>query len=383
VANVAPSRTLTTAAPTTYQRDTWSALAVMLITKVLILALGIIAYAVINDTAFPSLRAALGVWNLWDAPHYLDLARYGYEATGERADWLVFYPLYPWLTRLVGAPFGDYLIGAFLVTTVASFVAVVLLYRLVRLDHDAATANRAVWFFCIFPTAYILHIGYTESLFMVLVLGAFLAARGERWPLVALLGALACLTRVNGLLLLPALAIEPLILLWRTRRFDPRWLWLAAIPLGFVGYLLLNYRVTGDPFAFLTITRERWYKSIAPPWAGVGAMLASLRWRPPFEVWTVVWQQALFLAIGVAGAVAAWLRLRPSYAVWTTLNLLIFTSTSFVLSVPRYSLILFPLVILAALLARHPLWLAGLTIASLLLMATLAILFVLQRGMAY
>jgi len=51
--------------------------------------------------------------------------------------------------------------------------------------------------------------------------------------------------------------------------------------------------------------------------------------------------------------------------------------------VPRYSLILFPLVILAALLARHPLWLAGLTIASLLLMATLAILFVLQRGMAY
>jgi len=383
VATAAPSRNLTTGAPTTYQRDTRSALAMMLITKVLILALGVIAYQVIDDTAFPSLRAALGVWNLWDAPHYLDLAQYGYETTGERANWLVFYPLYPWLTRLVGTPLGDYLVGAFVVTTIASFVAVVLLYRLVRLDHDAATANRAAWFFCIFPTAYILHIGYTESLFIALVLGAFLAARGERWPLVGLLGALACLTRVNGLLLLPALAIEPLLLLWRTRRFDPRWLWLAAIPLGFVGYLALNYRVTGDPFAFLTITRERWYKSFAPPWTGVGAMLASRGWRPPFEVWTVVWQQALFLVIGVAGAVAAWLRLRPSYAVWVTLNLLLFTSTSFVLSVPRYSLILFPLPLLAALLARRPLWLAGFTAASLLLLATLAILFVLQRGMAY
>jgi hypothetical protein len=383
VANVAPSRKAPIATPTTYQRDTWSALAVMLITKVLLVALGIVAFQIINNTALSSLHAALGVWNLWDAPHYLDLARYGYESTGERADWLVFYPLYPWLTRLAGAPFDDYLIGAFLVTTIASFVAVVLLYRLVRLDHDAATAGYAVWFFCIFPTAYILHIGYTESLFMVLVLGAFLAARAGSWPLVALLGALACLTRVNGLLLLPALAIEPLLVLWRTRRFDPRWLWLAAIPLGFAGYLLLNYRVTGDPFAFLAITRERWYKSFAPPWVGVGSMLSSASWRPPFEVWTVVWQQALFLVIGVAGAIAAWLRLRPSYAVWVTLNLVLFTSTSFVLSVPRYSLILFPLPILAALLARRPLWLAGLTVASLLLLATLAILFVLQRGMAY
>jgi len=383
VATATPSRKAPTEAPTTYGRDTWSALAMMLITKVLLLTLGIVAYQVIEDTAFPSFRAALGVWNLWDAPHYLDLAQYGYEATGDRANWLVFYPLYPWLTRLVGTPVGDYLIGAFLVTTGASFVAVALLYRLVRLDHDAATANYAVWFFCIFPTAYILHIGYTESLFMVLVLGAFLAARGERWPLVGLLGALACLTRVNGLLLLPALAIEPLLLLWRTRRFDPRWLWLAAIPLGFLGYLALNYRVTGDPFAFLTITRDRWYKSFAPPWVGVGSMLASLGWRPPFEVWTVVWQQVLFLVIGVAGAIAAWLRLRPSYAVWVTLNLILFTSTSFVLSVPRYSLILFPLPLLAALLARRPLWLAGLTAASLLLLATLAILFVLQRGMAY
>ena len=383
MATATPSRQKTTGGPTTYRADTWSALATMLITKVLILGLGIIAFAVITDTAYPSLHAALGVWNLWDAPHYLDLAQYGYEATGDRADWLVFYPLYPWLTRLVGAPFGDYLVGAFLVTTIASFLAVALLYRLVRLDHDAATANRTVWFFCIFPTAYILHIGYTESLFIALILATFLAARAGRWPLVALLGALACLTRVNGLLLLPALVIEPLILLWRTRRFDPRWLWLAGIPLGFVGYLLLNYRVTGDPFEFLAITRDRWYKSFAPPWVGVGAMLSSASWRPPFELWTVVWQQALFLVIGIAGAIAAWLRLRPSYAVWVTLNLLLFTSTSFVLSVPRYSLILFPLPLLAALLSRRPLWLAGLTAASLLLMAALAILFVLQRGMAY
>lgn len=383
MAKDAQARSAARGAPTPYRHGTWSALATLLIVKILSLSLGIIGYQIITDNPLPNLHAALNVWNLWDAPHYLDLAQYGYEVGGERGNWLVFYPLYPWLTRLVGAPLGDYLLGAFLVTTVASFIAVALLYRLVRLDDDAATANRAVWFFCIFPMSYILHIGYTESLFIALVLGTFLAARAERWPLVGLLGALACLTRVNGLLLLPALAIEPLLLWWRTRHFDPRWLWLAAIPLGFGGYLLLNYRVTGDPFAFLTLTRERWYKSFAPPWVGIGAMLSSRTWRPPFEVWTVVWQQVLFLAIGVAGAIAAWLRLRPSYALWMTLNLLLFTSTSFILSVPRYSLILFPLFILGALLGRRPLWLAGLTAASLLLMGMLELLFVLQRGMAY
>ena len=359
------------------------ALVTFLIVKLLTLGLGAIGYQILNDTALPSWRDWLAIWNLWDAPHYLDLAQYGYEATGERADWLVFYPLFPWLTRLVGLPFGDYLLGAFIVSTIASVIMVVLLYRLVRLDHDAATANRTIWFLAIFPTAYILHIGYTESLFIALVLGAFLAARANRWPLVALLGALACLTRVNGLLLIPALAIEPALQLWHTRRFDRRWLWLAAIPLGFGGYLLLNHRVTGDPFAFLTIMRERWFKSMALPWTGIGAMFASRSLRPPFEIWTVIWQQALFIAIGLVGAVAAWRWLRPSYAVWIALNLVLFTSTSFILSVPRYSLILFPLPILCALLARRPLWHNALTACSLLLLLLLALLFLMQRGMAY
>jgi Gpi18-like mannosyltransferase len=359
------------------------ALVTMLIAKLLTLMLGAISYQVLTDTLLATPRDWLAVWNLWDAPHYLDLAQYGYEATGERADWLVFYPLFPWLTRLVALLFNDTLIAAFVVSTIASFVAAALLYRLARLDHDDATANRAVWFLALFPTAYILHIGYTESLFLALVLGAFLAARSERWPLVAILGALACLTRVNGLILVPALAIEPAIQLWRTRRFDPRPLWLAVVPLGFVGYLALNYRVTGDPFAFLAITRERWYKSFAPPWTGIGSMIESLSWRPPFEIWTVVWQQALFIVLLAVAAVAAWRWLRPAYAVWIALNLFIFTSTSFILSVPRYSLILFPLPILLALLARRPLWNSALTACSAMLLAILAVLFLMQRGMAY
>ena len=47
-------------------------------------------------------------------------------------------------------------------------------------NMQAAVAMRAAWFLLIFPTAYFLHIGYTESLFLALVLGSFLAARTDR-----------------------------------------------------------------------------------------------------------------------------------------------------------------------------------------------------------
>lgn len=364
-------------------RGEWSALATLVIVKVLVLALGAIGYQIFMEERLPSLGAAFAIWDRWDAPHYLDLARYGYAATGEQSLFIVFYPLFPWLTRLVGRPLGDYLAGAFIVSTVASLVAVVLLYRLVRLDYDEAVAQRAVWFFCIFPASYFLHIGYTESLFIALTLAVFLAARAGRWPFVALLGALACLSRVNGLALVPALGVEVLARYWQTRRWEWGWLWIGAVPLGFVGYLLLNYRVTGDPLAFLTVTREHWYKSFAPPWSGIDAMFRSLTWRPLVDQLTVVWQQAFFIVLIAVAAVAAWLRLRPAYATWVTINLLLITGTSFILSVPRYSLILFPLFILFAQLGARPHWFQALTVWSLLLLALLATLFVLQRGMAY
>jgi len=79
---------------------------------------------------------------------------------------------------------------------VASMFVAPLLYRLVRHDEDASVALRSAWFLLIFPTAYFLHIGYTEALFMALVLGSFLAARTERWWLAGLIGGLAALALI-------------------------------------------------------------------------------------------------------------------------------------------------------------------------------------------
>src|SRR6185295_9838523 len=165
----------------------------------------------------------------------------GYVADGPERFNLVFYPLYPWLVRAAAYITCNYLTAVFVVSGIASVAAALLLQRLARLDESPAVARNAVWFLLIFPTSYFLHIGYTESLFLALTLGCILAARLNKWWLAGLLGALASLTRVNGLLLAPVLVVEALSQLNLKRRIDFRWLWIGIVPSGFLAYLWLNY----------------------------------------------------------------------------------------------------------------------------------------------
>jgi hypothetical protein len=54
-----------------------------------------------------------------------------------------------------------------------------------------------------FPTAFFLFAGYTESVFLVFTLSAWLLARHQKWGLAGLTGGLASLTRFSGALLTP------------------------------------------------------------------------------------------------------------------------------------------------------------------------------------
>lgn len=335
---------------------------------ILVIKALVLGFAVVSvETLFDQEPRWHQMWNRWDAVHYLGLAENGYTRPGESGhNSLVFYPLYPWLTRIAAVFTRDYLAGAFVVSGVASVASGLLLQRLVALDFPAAVARNAVWFLFIFPTSYFLHISYTESLFIALTLGCILAARTDRWLLAGLLVALACLTRVNGLLLMPVLVVEVAQRWWQTRRIDWRWAWIGLGVVGFVIYLLINYRLTGDAFAFSKIMEKHWFKKFAPPWIGVR------------DVWLRVFgvnlaeglHEFFYIVLGFVCTLWCWIRLRPSYAVWMTLNWLLVNSTSFVLSVPRYTLALFPIFILFAELGtKRPLFYTIVTVWSLLSLA--------------
>ncbi|HEY2975811.1 MAG TPA: glycosyltransferase family 39 protein [Pyrinomonadaceae bacterium] len=349
-------------------------IAIVVSIKALFFLFAVQSYQVLQNQRVVGVRGWLEIWNRWDALNYQKLAQFGYSATGERQPLLVFYPLYPWTVRLVAFVTRDYLVSAFIVSTLASLVTAVLLLRLVELDYSKVLAQRAVWFLFIFPTSYFLHIGYTESLFLMLVLSCLFAARKQRWLLAGLFSALACLTRANGIVLVPVLMAEAANQYWTARRWQWQWLWIGVAGFGFAGYLLLNKHVTGDAFAFTSYMQQFFGKSLSPPWTGIDNAIGSLS-RDPAEAEMIGTQEVLFIALGLACTVVSWFKLRPAYSVWMTGNWLLFVSVSFVLSVPRYTLTMFPIYILFSMLAARRVWLAVLTFWSILYLAFFASLF--------
>jgi hypothetical protein len=356
------------------RRHEWRVLAIVISIKALLFLFAGQSYQVLQDQRATGLRGWLEIWNRWDALNYQKLAQFGYSASGEMRPLLVFYPLYPWTVRLLALITRDYLLSGLIISTLASLVAAIVLLRLVELDFSRELAQRAVWFLFVFPTSYFLHIGYTESLFLMLTLSCVYSARKQRWLLAAVFGALACLTRANGLVLGPVLVAEAAHQYWTSGRWQWRWLYIPLIVLGFGGYLLLNKHVTGDAFAFSSLMQQFFSKSLSSPLTGIDNALGSLS-RAPTEAEMIGMQEVLFIALGLVCTIVSWIKLRPAYSVWMTGNWLLFVSVSFVLSVPRYTLTMFPIYILFSMLAARRVWLAVITLWSILYLSFFASMF--------
>jgi hypothetical protein len=352
--------------------DDWLVVGWVLGIKILLLIFGVRSFQMLEDERVPVRLGWLEIWNRWDALHFQRLAHDGYSAADKFKAW--FYPLYPWTVKVAALITGDLLVAAFVVSAVASLFAAILLRRLVEGDHSADIARRAVWFFLIFPTAYVLHIGYSESLFLALTIGSIFAARKERWWLAGTLGAFSWMTRANGIVLLPTLVVEA-VHQWLTgKRWRWQWLWIGIVPLGFVVYLFLNRRVSGDPFAFLKMRGELFHMSFSWPWVGIQSAIGNLR-RSPNQAEILGGQELFFTILGLVCAIASWIKLRPSYATWISANWLLLASVTFIESMPRYALAMFPIFILFARLSESRFWSGLITVWSILFLAIFSSLF--------
>jgi mannosyltransferase PIG-V len=349
--------------------DDWLVLGWVLAINLLLHFFAATSVRVFDNHPVQGLSGWLELFNHWDAPHYLRVAQLGYTAK----DVLVF-PLFPWCVRMLAYICGNYLISAFIVSTVASAVAAVLLRRLVERESPA-DARRTVWFFVIFPTAYFLFAPYTESLFLALAFGCLLAARRERWDVAGPLGAVCAMTRANGLALLLTLAVEAVSQFLEQKRWRWQWLWICVVPIGFVVYLGVNASATGNAFAFGHAKKEMFYTTLSWPWVGINHVIGDTH-RAPSQAEIVGVQELIFIALGFVCTILSWLKLRPMYSVWMTVNWLGITSLTFVQSAPRYSLPMFPIMMLFALAARNRFWNGVITIWSLLFLALFSILFV-------
>ena len=200
----------------------------------------------------------------WDGWYYLGIVRDGYQAlpvSGAYSN-LAFPPLYPALVKTLALPFPGFEgVIAVVLSNVAFLVALGLLVRLGAPYLGRRRAGMAAGLLAIYPFASVFAMAYTESLFLLLIVGAFLAAeRGHRsWAGLCL--ALAVLCRLQGIALVLPLAI---IMLrqdgWRPRASQA---WLLLGPLAALGFLAYVGSVTGTATAYLD-AQQAWGR------AGIG-----------------------------------------------------------------------------------------------------------------
>jgi Mannosyltransferase (PIG-V) len=220
--------------------------------------------------AFGDLLVAPGA--RWDSVWFLDIAQDGYGGSGDRA---AFFPLYPLLVKAGGVLIGSPLVAAILISSAAFLVGMVALHRLAEIEVGPEAARWAVLSLALFPGSLWFSAAYSESLFLMVSVGAVLMARRERWALAGGLGALGAATRSAGLLL-----VIPLALLWwdahRQGRARPRSAaWLAVVPLGLVAYCGF-LAAAGERFDAPFSAQDTWHRTLAGPWVGVadGAVAA-------------------------------------------------------------------------------------------------------------
>ncbi len=327
-------------------------------------------------------------WANFDGIHYLTIAEKGYIGTGLIQ---AFFPGFPFLMIAFNWLTANSLVSGLLVANLSLMAVLPLWFFLVKHDYgkDAAKMSLALWL--LFPTAFFLGAVYSESLFMVLVLGSFLAARTQRWWLAGILVALASATRVVGVLLVPALLLELLLQesalekgritlaklktgIWSVvSKKKSAVLWILAGMVGLIAYMIFLNGEFHDPLYFLHVQSEfgagRQETLVTYPQVVWRYFKILVTYRPFDLKYYAFVQEAVVGVLGLVCLLWSVRSVRWSYALFALGAFLVPTVTGTFSSVPRYYLVCFPFFIWLALRMKTRRWLmwSYLLVSSLLL----------------
>jgi hypothetical protein len=294
----------------------------------------------------------LTTWANFDGVHYLTIIEKGYKGTGLIQ---AFFPLYPLIVGTLSfGVLNPIVVGV--IISLASFAgAIYYLYHLVLMTESPKVAGRVLWLLLLFPTSFFFGALYTESLFLLLVVGCFYAWEKKRYGLAGVIGLLAASTRLVGVFLVPALLISFIgrknfnLTLLRDKRF-----WSALLPItGILAYMAYLQIVFGDPLLFYSVQTDFG----ADRATETLVFYPQVVWRYAKMLGTVDITSTLYYRIllellsglfGLLGLVWSFWVTKKSWAVFGLLALLLPTLTGTFSSMPRYLLPLFPLYIVLA-----------------------------------
>jgi hypothetical protein len=316
-------------------------------------------------------------WLYWDGGHYLTIALNGY--TFYDVEWpnIAFFPLYPLLIRLfLPVTAGDAGVAALLVSHLALFCALLLLYDLLARDFNSAIAYRTLILVLVFPTSLFFVAAYSESLAFALSVAVLWAVRRQRWWLAGVAGFFLTLTRLPGVMVAPLIALTYLQHHnWRWHALHADILAVLLPPLGLALFMLYQWLEFGTPVAFM-LAQRNWDSHVSPPWVIPQNLFMWIRDavspRPMLIFQAIVWASFIGLTL-----LAFW-RLPLPYGLLALLMLVPPYLQNRVHALPRYVLLAFPAFVILAIFAER-LWIRRLVIGILVPLVAIAVLLFVNR----
>ncbi|WP_369032912.1 MULTISPECIES: mannosyltransferase family protein [Streptomyces] len=201
----------------------------------------------------------------WDSVWYTRVAElgYGYEVrlpNGDVHSNLAFFPLLPWLERLLASATPmSYADAGFAVSIVASLAAAWGVFAVADHVYGRRAGVCAVLLWAVLPVGIVQSMAYSESLFTALAAWSLYAVLTGRWLTAGTLALLAGLTRPVGLAVVAAVWTAAIASHLQGVRNQGEPVWRRALamliaPLGAAGYVLwVGHRTGKGPFGYLDV----------------------------------------------------------------------------------------------------------------------------------
>lgn len=291
-------------------------------------------------------------WANFDGEHYLSIALSGYKQYQQ-----AFFPLFPWLISILMNIFGDNVLGGaisgLLITSICFPLALIFLYKLVRLDYSSKFALGVILVLLLYPASFYFNAVYNESLFLMLIVLSFYFFRTKHFFWASIFGFFASTTRVFGVLIFISFLIE--VLVYRIPIKKAYWLFL--IPFGLLSYMTYLYYSVGDPLAFYNlqlIVGEQHQRGIVllPQviFRYLKMIFGTEALNPLFT--TILFELAVGIVFSLLPLVGLFYRVRLSYLFFSIMGFILPTIQGSFSSLPRYVLILFPSFIVLTLMIK-------------------------------
>lgn len=302
------------------------------------------------------------IWSFanFDGVHYLGIAQGGYWAQYTQA----FFPLYPLLIKIFSfVTLGNLIIAGLVISNICFLAALILFYKLIKIEKNEKVAFWSILFILSFPTAFFFGSLYTESLFFLQIVAVFYFLSKGKQNIAAIIAFSAALTKFVGIFLAPFVAISK-------KSINIPALIISSF--GLAVYMFYLKVAFNNPLYFLTAQpvfgQERSANSIVLLPQVFFRYLKIFQTTNGLTLNTAVLEFAVTI-FALVILILSFKKIKTQWIIFSLIAILTPTLTGTLASMPRYVLVAFPIYIVLATINK-----AWLKITILVIFVTLQVI---------